>query len=403
MGRPPGARRTVTWAELTALTGRFGALLREVGTGRGERVALVLPALPETAAAALGALRIGAVIVVMSALWQRDAIAYRLRDCAPTVVFTDRDREPVVRAAVAAAGTGTAVVVLSPTLLDGLTEDAEAVDTGADEPAQISYTSGTTGPAKGIVHAHRRLLGHNEFDVCHDLRPGEVFHGAGDWAWSMMKLLGPWRAGAVQFAYQQGPRFDPVALFAAMADHGVTNLLLNPSVLRRLRQAAPDAGARIPLRPRIACSSSEPLPADLLEWFRDQFGVTLLDYYGCTESYPMVSNRPGQPVKPGSMGTPTPAGRSPCSATTALRCRPAPPARCACGPGPTRSTRWATGGGRRQAPRRSAGSGGTPATWPASTRTATTGTSAAPTTSSSPPATASARTTWRTCLTRTRR
>jgi acetyl-CoA synthetase len=301
-----GARASLTWAELAASTNRFGALLRDRGTGRGDRVALVLPALPETAAAALGALRIGAILVVMSALWQRDAIAYRLRDCTARVVITDQDHESVVRAAVAAAGTGTTVVVLAPELLDGLPDDTDPVPTHADDPALISYTSGTTGPAKGIVHAHRRLLGHNEFEVCHDLQPSEVFHGAGDWAWSLMKLFGPWRVGAVQFVYQQGPRFDPVALFTAMAAHDVTNTLLNPGVVRRLRQADPEAGAQIPLRLRIACCSSEPLPADLLTWFQDQFGVTLLDYYGCTESYPMISNRPGVLVKPGSMGMPTP-------------------------------------------------------------------------------------------------
>jgi hypothetical protein len=273
-----GARASLTWAELAASTNRFGALLRDRGTGRGDRVALVLPALPETAAAALGALRIGAILVVMSALWQRDAIAYRLRDCTARVVITDQDHESVVRAAVAAAGTGTTVVVLAPELLDGLPEDTDPVPTHADDPALISYTSGTTGPAKGIVHAHRRLLGHNEFEVCHDLQPSEVFHGAGDWAWSLMKLFGPWRVGAVQFVYQQGPRFDPVALFTAMAAHDVTNTLLNPGVVRRLRQADPEAGAQIPLRLRIACCSSEPLPADLLTWFQDQFGVTLLDY-----------------------------------------------------------------------------------------------------------------------------
>lgn len=294
-----GARRTVTWAELTTMARRFGGLLRERGVEKGDRVALVLPALPETAAAALGALRIGAVLVVMSALWQRDAIAYRVRDSGTSVVVTDKEREPVVRAAF--EGT----VVVQPDLLRTAPE-ADAVDTDADDPATISYTSGTSGPAKGIVHAHRRLLGHNEFDVCHDLRPGEVFHGAGDWAWSLMKLLGPWRKGAVQFAYNQGPRFDPVALFTAMAAHRVTNVLLNPGVIRRLKQADPDAGATIPLNLRIACCSSEPLPVDLLEWFRDQFGTTPLDYYGCTESYPMVSNRPGMPVKPGSMGKPTP-------------------------------------------------------------------------------------------------
>ncbi|MEN3361082.1 MAG: acetyl-CoA synthetase [Mycobacteriales bacterium] len=301
-----GAVREVRWAEMAALTGRAVHLLRRLGVGRGDRVAVVLPPLPETAAIILGALLAGGVVVVMSPLWGQEAFAYRIGDCTPTAVVTDPASAPRVRAAAALAGASAAVVELTGDVLTGLPETVEAVPTGADEPAQIYYTSGTSGPAKGIVHAHRMLLGHNEFEVCHDLRPGEVYHGTGDWAWSLSKVFGPWRLGATQFVYHGGARFDPVALFTALATHRVTNTLLNPTVIRKLRDACPDAGAQIPLRLRIACSSSEPLAADLIGWFRGQFGVTLLDYYGCTESFPLVSNRPGVPVKPGSMGTPTP-------------------------------------------------------------------------------------------------
>ena len=72
----------------------------------------------------------------------------------------------------------------------------------ADDPAQLYYTSGTTGLAKGIVHAHRYLLAHEEFVYCHDVQDGERFHGMGEWAWAagIAPLLGPWRLrrGAVR-------------------------------------------------------------------------------------------------------------------------------------------------------------------------------------------------------------
>ncbi|MBR7679172.1 AMP-binding protein, partial [Streptomyces daliensis] len=57
---------------------------------------------------------------------------------------------------------------------------------------------------------------------------------------------------------------------------------------------------------RVVCSSNEPLTEDLIGWFREQFGITPLDYYGSTESYPLVGNFPGVPVKDGSMGRPLP-------------------------------------------------------------------------------------------------
>ena len=60
----------------------------------------------------------------------------------------------------------------------------EMADTLADDPAQLYYSSGTTGKAKGILHAHRYLLAHEEFEFCHDVRDGELFHGSGEWAWA---------------------------------------------------------------------------------------------------------------------------------------------------------------------------------------------------------------------------
>ncbi len=78
-------------------------------------------------------------------------------------------------------------------------------------PAQLYYSSGTTGLAKGILHAHRYILAHEEFIYCHDVRDGEVFHGMGEWAWAagICPLIGPWRFGAVQAVLQRQGGFDP--------------------------------------------------------------------------------------------------------------------------------------------------------------------------------------------------
>ncbi len=75
----------------------------------------------------------------------------------------------------------------------GRRRDYEMADTAADDPAQLYYSSGTTGKAKGILHAHRYLLAHEEFEFCHDVRDGELFHGSGEWAWAagIAPLLGP--------------------------------------------------------------------------------------------------------------------------------------------------------------------------------------------------------------------
>jgi acetyl-CoA synthetase len=299
--RPAGAIQNVSWGWLQHRTGQFGTYLRERGVRAGDRVAMVLPASPDTAAAILGTLWIGAVLVPASPLWGDEALGHRVRDCDPALVLATPDRAEALRGSLPAP-----VTALTADLLAGVSPACEPEPTKADDPAAIYYTSGTSGLAKGIVHAHRWLLGHNEFSLCHELRPGEVFHGAGDWTWSLAKLLGPWRHRAIPFVFPQTGAFDPVELFRALASVGVENVLLNPTVVRRLRAALPDAGARLGLALRRAYSSSEPLPADLADWFADQFGVPLYDYYGLTESYPMVGVLPGTTVPRGSMGRPLP-------------------------------------------------------------------------------------------------
>ncbi|MEV5709160.1 AMP-binding protein [Actinoallomurus sp. NPDC052274] len=295
-----GARQEVTWGEVQDRSRRVAAHLWALGVRPGDRVAVMLPQRPDTPATYLGVFRTGAVLVTMSLLWADEPIRYRLADSGTSVLITESG-------AVHRAGDfGGAVVDVDDPAIEALPPAFDDADTAADDPALIFYTSGTTGAAKGIVHAHRTLLGHNEFRYCHDLRPGDVFYGAGDWAWSMAKLMGPLRAGATHLVYRPAEGFDPAGLLAAMSRNKVTTALVNPTFLRKMRADVPDAGRRHPQSLRVVCCSNEPLTVDLISWFRDQFGVTPLDYYGSTESYPLIGNFPGVPVKEGSMGRPLP-------------------------------------------------------------------------------------------------
>jgi acetyl-CoA synthetase len=297
-----GAVREVAWGELQELSNRFANVLRDRGVEKGDRVAMLLPATPETAAAFFGTWKCGAILLSMSVLYGDEGIRHRLADSQPKVLVTDEANAGRIDPALVEH-----VLVLDAALLDSGEESFQAEDTLAEDPAQLYYTSGTTGLAKGIVHAHRYLLAHEEFVYCHEVRDGELFHGMGEWAWAagIAPLLGPWRLGAVQLVYQRKGGFDPHKQLDVLSRHGAANVFTTPTAMRSM-MSIPDAGTRYPQRFRRVCSAGEPLNPEAIRWFREQYGLTVLDYYGLTESYPLVANYPFMEVREGSMGKPMP-------------------------------------------------------------------------------------------------
>jgi acetyl-CoA synthetase len=272
------------------------------GVGRGDRVAMLLPPTPETAAAFFGTWKVGAILLSMSMLYGDDGIRHRLTDSQAKVLVTDQANADRMERSLVEH-----LLILDDDLLAGGSTSFETADTAADDPAQLYYSSGTTGLAKGILHAHRYVLAHEEFVYCHDVREGELFHGMGEWAWAagIAPLLGPWRYGAVQAVYQREGGFEPAKQLEFLSRHEVTNVFGTPTAIRSM-MSIPDAGTRYPQRFRIVCSAGEPLNPEAIRWFREQFGVTVLDFYGLTESYPLCANFPFMEVREGSMGKPMP-------------------------------------------------------------------------------------------------
>jgi acetyl-CoA synthetase len=296
-----GSYRELCWGELQDLANQAAHTLAARGVEHGDRVAVVLPPTPEAAAVFFGVWKLGAILLSMSVLYGDDAIRHRLADSGAKLIVTDDANVERFEGASASI-----LVLRDDTLAAGSTEFI-GYDTAADDPAQLYYTSGTTGLAKGIVHAHRYLLGHEEFVYCHEVQDGERFHGMGEWAWAagIAPLLGPWRFGALQCVYRREGGFDAHKQLDFLSRHEVTNMFTTPTAMRAM-MAITDAGSRYPQRFRRVCSAGEPLNPEAIRWFRDQYGVTVLDYYGLTESYPLVANYPFMDVRDGSMGKPMP-------------------------------------------------------------------------------------------------
>jgi acetyl-CoA synthetase len=297
-----GVVRELTWGELQDLSNRFANVLVAAGVQKGDRVAMLLPPEPETAAAFFGTWKVGAILLSMSVLYGDDGIRHRVSDSQAKVLVTNAANADRIE-----AGLVEQILILDDELLATGSTSFQTADTASEDPAQLYYTSGTTGLAKGILHAHRYVLAHEEFVYCHDVRDGERFHGMGEWAWAagICPLIGPWRYGAVQVVYQREGGFDPHKQLAFLSRQGVTNVFGTPTAIRSM-MAIDDARTRYPQKFRIVCSAGEPLNPEAIRWFREQYDVTVLDYYGLSESYPLCGNFPFMEVREGSMGRPLP-------------------------------------------------------------------------------------------------
>jgi acetyl-CoA synthetase len=307
-----GNERSLTFGDIQGLTNRTANALRDHGVCVGDRVAVMMPSLPEAAATFLATYKLGAILLSLSILYGDDSIAHRLRDCAAKVIVTDaanRDRIDRLRSDLPELEHVLVVDEAFGRAVEQASDRFETLDTSADQPAQIYYTSGTTGLAKGIVHAHRYLLAHNEFELSHDVRGDEVFHSTGEWAWIagiIPGILGPWRFGAPIAVFARQGGYDPQQTLYMLEKYSVKNLFATPTALRAMA-ALGDVSDRCPgVALRHACAAGEPLNPEVISWFTRQFGIPVMDFYGLSESYPLCANYPTMEIRPGSMGKPTP-------------------------------------------------------------------------------------------------
>ncbi len=180
----------------------------------------------------------------------------------------------------------------------------DAADTAADDPAVLIYTSGTTGPPKGVLHAHRFLIGHLPSIEC--THPGFGQSGdcgwtPADWAWigGLMDMAMPCLYYGVPLVSHRMRKFDPDAAYRLIGAHGVRNLFLPPTALKLMRAAAVPGDVNV----RSVTSGGESLGADLLDWGLSALKAPINEIYGQTECNLVLASCHGlMEVRPGSMG-----------------------------------------------------------------------------------------------------
>lgn len=307
--------RTIAYGELDDRARRAGGALHALGVRKGDRIALVLGNVPEFVEALHGAWRIGAVVAPLNVMLTPEEAGYVLADAEAAAVVTDpaflatvlavRDRVASLEH-VLVTGRGPAP--------PGTSSYEEALQSAADPPqvaivdedlALLAYTAGTTARPKGAMLSHGNLLA-NLDQMAHVAALAEaetdvvllalpLFH-----IYALNVVLGiTIREGATAVLVE---RFDPVATLELIERQRVTVLFGAPPMFAAWLQAAeqrpPDLSSV-----RLAVSGAAPLPGEVLEAFRDRFGITIWEGYGLTETAPAVTtNALGQVAKADSIG-----------------------------------------------------------------------------------------------------
>jgi len=308
----------VSYGHLRAQSNRLANTLVAHGVGRGDRVAIILPQTPETAISHLAIYKLGAIAVPLAALFGADALAYRLENSGAAAVVTNtaglaklaelRDRLPDLKLVLCIDGAGDRALGFHETLTSA-SDRFTPVDTSADDPALMVYTSGTTGPPKGALHGHRVLLGHFPGVAFHHEflpQPGDRMWTPADWAWAggLLNILLPGLAFGVPVVARKTEKFDPEEAFALMSEAGVRNTFIPPTALRMLRGAGKP---KQKLALRTVASGGEALGAETYEWGRSALGLTINEFYGQTECNIVLSACAAIGVtKPGAIGLPVP-------------------------------------------------------------------------------------------------
>ena len=315
-----GKTREITFREVQRSANQLANLLVSLGLVKGDRVMLLLGQNAWTAIGHVACWKAGLISVPASALFAADAIAYRLNTAGVRVVITDFANLPTMEKARPLAPSVEHVFLIDGAApnaaslarcLESARDSFENVDTAADDPAFLNFTSGTTGNPKGALQAHRSMLGHLpgiELGFDGFPRPGDCMWSPADWAWlaGLMDVLMPaWFHGVPVLTFR-APRFDPEQAFAMMGRHRVRTALLTPTMLRVMRQI-PDPVKRYGIDLRAIISGGESVGKDLHEWANDALGAPVNEMFGQTEcNLVLGSNGSIMPVKPGALGRAVP-------------------------------------------------------------------------------------------------
>ena len=312
--------REFTFRELAEQTSRFAQVLRNLGIDAGERVLIRLPNCLEYPVVFLGALKRGAIPVPTSPLLTHEEIVYLIRDSGAVAIVTDRATWDAMHATLQRLDHLTHVLTVGDAPPGGSETRPSLVDvaralaatsrhdpphpTRAEDPAYLVYTSGTTGYPKGVLHAHRALLGRQpSSDYWFDFRPdGDRVLHSGKYNWTYVLgtgLMDPLYRGHTAIVHEGSN--DASVWPPLIAKHRATIFIGVPTLYRHIIQRTRFERDDVPTLRHCMCAG-EALTDEVLAAWRQRFGLDIYEGLGMTECSYYLCQTKSRPIRPGSAG-----------------------------------------------------------------------------------------------------
>jgi acetyl-CoA synthetase len=294
-----GTRRDWTFGEVSERSARLAATLADNGVGRGDVVMTLIGNRPEWVFAMMACFRLGAVVLPCTEQLRAHDLALRLQVTAPALVLADERN----RAELEAAGPACPVLTVPDEALFQAPAQSITAELGAEEPALISFTSGTAGEPKAVLHAQRYLFG-QQLQATRWLgaRREELVWCTASSGWSKSArnvVIAPWLCGAGALLHDA--RFEPAERVEVLEAMGVNVLCMAPTEYRVIAKRT-TLRALPALRSLVA--AGEALDPHVLESWHEVTGLYIRDGYGQTETGQITGAEPDSEPRAGSMGRP---------------------------------------------------------------------------------------------------